>query len=259
MEIKGLEAKKKILESLKNDERIKKLNFLLIYNPSIKENEYYIHSVSKTLEKLNIPFDIKTIKTKEEAKSLITSSNKYSSILVARPLGFNNEEELFDLIPLNKDVDMLSTLAAGRLMRGDLNYLPATAKAVKLLLDYYNIDVKGKDCLVIGRSKSVGMPIALMLQKLDGTVTVAHSKTPLEVIRSNAKRSDIVVLASGQKLLRDEDLKSNSIIIDCGYDKNGQGDLNFVPTSSSYTPVPGGIGPLTTISIVLNAIYLLGC
>lgn len=256
MEIRSKELRKALIQKIKDNKNVEDLNFLLLYNPKLKENEYYINNVSKTLSNLNIRHTIKRTSNYEETKKFIESAAEFTSILLARPTLCHNEDELFDLIPLAKDCDMLSTLAKGKLTCGDLNYLPATAKAVKLLIDEYNIEVKSKEVLIIGRSKSVGSPLASLLLKLDGSISIVHSKTPLEKIKEKAKKSDIIVLASGQRLLEKDDIKQDSIIIDCGYNEDGQGDLGFIPLNASFTPVPGGVGPLTTISIVLNALYL---
>lgn len=157
---------------------------------------------------------------------------------------------------MKKDVDMLSTLAAGRLMRGDIRFLPATAGSVKNIIENLNINLTGKKALVIGRSPSVGSPIFWYLQKSNATVTLAHSKTKIEDLKKAAKDSDLVILAAGVQLLKPEDIKENAIIIDCGYNQDGQGDLSFIPENASYTPVPGGVGPVTTITLITNSLNL---
>ena len=100
-------------------------------------------------------------------KNILKNSDEYSSILLARPTGFINEDELLNLIPIKKDVDMLTTSSMGNLLKGDINFLPATAKSVAIILEKFNIQVASKKALIIGRSISVGSPIALLLLKLN--------------------------------------------------------------------------------------------
>lgn len=256
MQIRGLPIKKHFLEKLSLDPELAKLKFLLVGNPNQQESNYYLDSVKKTLRSLNISFaELASDQSQVIAKE-IRCSEDFTSIIVARPLGLLEEEKLIELIPPLKDADMLTTYSAGRLLRGDLNYLPATAQAVKTLIESRNFDLSGKKALVIGRSPSVGTPIFWCLSKMNATVTLAHSRTPLDDLRRLAKESDLVVTACGQKLLRPEDIKSGSLIIDCGYDSSGCGDLPFEPTNADYTPVPGGVGPLTVVCLISNALFL---
>lgn len=257
MEIRGVPIKKELIEKYKNDPCISKLYFYLLRNDS-KEAESYFKSIIKVLNTLNIPYEEEITFSFNDAKEKITKANlnkKITSIVVSRPI-FYNEQELFDLIDLKKDVDMLSTLAAGRLMRGDIRFLPATAGSVKNIIENLNINLTGKKALVIGRSPSVGSPIFWYLQKSNATVTLAHSKTKIKDLKKAAKDSDLVILAAGVQLLKPEDIKDNAIIIDCGYNQDGQGDLSFIPENASYTPVPGGVGPVTTITLITNSLNL---
>ncbi len=256
MELKTLKIKKEMMNELSSNPKLSRLNFLLLYNSQIVENEYYINSVSKTLNSLGIKHSIVKSSDFEEMKNILKNSDEYSSILLARPTGFINEDELLNLIPIKKDVDMLTTSSMGNLLKGDINFLPATAKSVAIILEKFNIQVASKKALIIGRSISVGSPIALLLLKLNAHISIVHSRTSIDDIKKEAKQSDIIVLASGKRLLDANDIKDNAVIIDCGYNKDGQGDLGFIPTNASFTPVPGGVGPLTTIAIVLNALYL---
>lgn len=257
MQLKGIPIKKQLVDQYKSCERMKDLRFLLIGNPEIEETRYYLDSVKKTLLTLGIVFDQIMTSNYEEIKEAIVNSDNYTSILVARPLHLSGEAELIEMIPPKKDVDMLTTYSAGKLFRGDLDYLPATAQAVRILLESYGVKLDGKKALVIGRSSSVGAPIFWYLSRANATVTLAHSHSPLSEIRKIAGESDVIVLAAGVKLLNPEDIKDGAVVIDCGYDKNGCGDLPFEPVNADFTPVPGGVGPLTTIALIKNALFLL--
>ena len=152
---------------------------------------------------------------------------------------------------------MLTKENIGDLVFGDLNKLPGTAKSVISLLNNYEIDVKGKKALIIGRSISVGMPIFLALQRMGAFCSLAHSKVSVADIKKASLESDIIVLASGQRnLIGSEDISKKAIVIDCGYHSDGKGDIDFVPNCEYFTPVPGGVGPMTIASVIKSGYYL---
>jgi len=127
-------------------------------------------------------------------------------------------------------------------------------------LENYHIDVEGKRALVLGRSTEVGYPCFQLLNKMNAAVTLAHSKVDSATLSSYVKQADIIILATGKPdLIKKEDLNKDVIIIDCGFNPDG-GDLGFVPNEGevkAYTPVPGGVGSLTSYCLLLNAIHLM--
>lgn len=248
----------KIQEELKN----KEVSFYLYSNKEDFPSQAYLRGIKKTLDSFHVPYSegfINLDKSKEENLSIFKKESQNKSILMARPLKVDYEHEFLSLIESEYDPDMLTTFNRGKLFGGDLNYLTATSQSVKILLEHYHIDVKGKRALVLGRSTEVGYPCFQLLNKLDACVTLAHSKVSKETLSCLVKESEIIVLATGKPgLVNREDLNCNHVIIDCGFNPNG-GDLGFVPLEEevkAYTPVPGGVGALTSYCLLLNAIHL---
>jgi len=261
MKLLGKPIRLKIVEELKN--RIKNGEIIepyIIYNSQSFEADEYRKLVVRTLEKLGIKSKVFDVKTFASAKAAIIEANSspIASVFLCRPLLFERERELFDLIDPSKDADMLTTHNFGRLAKGDLSCLSGTARSVSKIIDYYNLDVVNKRVLVIGRSVSVGMPIALMMVKRNSFVSISHSKIDIDQTRLMAENSDIVILATGKRgILTPTQIKLNQTIIDCGYCEDGKGDLGFIPDCKDYTPVPGGVGPATIACIIENAFNLI--
>lgn len=256
-ELLGSPIRKELLAKLKA--RVEeKPSFIahLIYNPSSYESYSYICLIEKALNKLGIEYVKKEVKEYEEAYEAIKVANEddRAMIFLARPLKIVDESLLIEMIDPNKDADMLTSSSLGKLVKGDLKYLSGTSSAVNKLLDYYSIDCTGKKALIVGRSISVGLPISLMMLKRNALVKIVHSRISKEEIDNEASQSDIVILCAGQRGLV-KTLKEDAILIDCGYQDDGKGDLGFVPTCS-YTPVPGGVGPITILALIENAYYL---
>ena len=181
-----------------------------------------------------------------------------------------NEQKVIEAIDYRKDVDGFHPINAGRLTIGLPCYLSATPNGIMELLRRYNIDTKGKKCVVLGRSNIVGKPVAnLMLQKGnpgDATVTVCHSRTAN--ITEECRQADIIIAALGQPhFVKAEMVKEGAVIIDVGTTrvpttetKSGfrlMGDVDFAnvsPKCSYITPVPGGVGPMTIVSLMQNTL-----
>ena len=181
-----------------------------------------------------------------------------------------NEQKVIEAIDYRKDVDGFHPINAGRLTIGLPCYLSATPNGILELLRRYNIDTKGKKCVVLGRSNIVGKPVAnLMLQKGtpgDATVTVCHSRTAN--IEEECRQADIIIAALGQPhFVKEEMVKEGAVIIDVGTTrvpttetKSGfrlMGDVDFAnvaPKCSYITPVPGGVGPMTIVSLMQNTL-----
>jgi len=185
-----------------------------------------------------------------------------NGILVQLPL-FNhlNENEIIELINPKKDVDGFHPINVGKL---NCNLKPyaicCTPKGIIKLLKYYDIEISGKNAIVIGRSNIVGKPIAQLLLQENATVTIAHSKT--EDLKSLIKQADIIVSAAGKpKLITGDMIKKNAVVIDVGITKQEEGhlvgDVDFESTkdiASFITPVPGGVGPMTVAMLMTNVI-----
>lgn len=207
----------------------------------------------------------------EDLKLEIERQNKddsVSGIIVQLPLPAHLEKQaVIDCIDRGKDVDGLTSLNKELLQKGDVRaFVPATAQGVMSLLSYYKIAVKGKKAAVLGRSDLVGKPTALVLSRAGAEVTVCHSKTPNT--KEIALASDIVVVAIGKPELIDETyVKRDQVIVDIGFNsvkgalleeipvKKAVGDVSFAkvaPIVSAITPVPGGVGPMTVISLMEN-------
>ena len=181
-----------------------------------------------------------------------------------------NEQKVIEAIDYRKDVDGFHPINAGRLTIGLPCYLSATPNGILELLRRYNIDTKGKKCVVLGRSNIVGKPVAnLMLQKGtpgDATVTVCHSRTAN--IEEECRQADIIIAALGQPhFVKENMVKEGAVIIDVGTTrvpttgtKSGfplMGDVDFAnvaPKCSYITPVPGGVGPMTIVSLMQNTL-----
>jgi methylenetetrahydrofolate dehydrogenase (NADP+)/methenyltetrahydrofolate cyclohydrolase len=202
--------------------------------------------------------------TEEEVLELIEKLNKDDSIngiLVQVPLPKGiDEKKVIDAIAPEKDVDAFSEINIGKYFLGESKFLPCTPGGILHLIDKYNIEVSGKNCVVIGRSNIVGKPMALLLLQRNGTVTVCHSKT--KNLEEYTKNADIIVVAIGKPcFLKGDMIKEGAVVIDVGINRleNGKvvGDADFesCKDKASYiTPVPGGVGPMTIARLLLNTV-----
>lgn len=202
--------------------------------------------------------------SEEQLLELIDALNKNSridGILVQMPLPRHiDPDTVINAILPEKDVDAFNPENVGKIMLGEYNFLPCTPAGVMELLKYYNIDVCGKECVVIGRSNIVGKPMAMLLLHENATVTVCHSKTTdLAAVTS---RADILVSAVGKPMFVTEDMvKEGAVVIDVGINRRPDGklcgDVDFenVEKKASYiTPVPGGVGPMTISMLMQNTL-----
>lgn len=189
--------------------------------------------------------------TTEELLKLIYSLNSdpiVAGILIQHPLPAQiDENACFNAIAPEKDVDGLSVYSYGSIALGEEAYNCATPAAIMEILNYYNVPLAGKEAVVIGRSRILGRPVSMLLVNADCTVTVCHTKT--ENIAEVVKRADIVVACVGQpEFVKKEWIKEGAILIDAGYNPGNVGDIdlkNAISVCSMYTPVPGGVGPVT--------------
>lgn len=229
----------------------------------------YVRNKKKTAENLGInslvieyPSNVTEVELLSKIKEL-NNDKSITAILVQLPLPEHiNKFRIIDTISPQKDVDGLTPYNLGKLFAGEEPYVyPCTPKGILLLLDEYNIDVDGKHVVVIGRSNLVGKPVAQMLLKRNATVTMCHSHT--ENLSEITKTADIIVSAVGKKVIGEKMLKSDCVVVDVGIykDENGKvrGDVDFENVSkiTAYiSPVPGGVGPMTIASLMLNTVEL---
>lgn len=202
--------------------------------------------------------------TEKELLELVEKLNKddsVSGLLVQLPLPKHiNEKTIINAIDPKKDVDAFHPFNVGKIMIGDYEFLPCTPAGVMELLDAYNIDVSGKECVVIGRSNIVGKPQAMLLLQKNGTVTICHSKT--KDLKEVTKRADILVVAIGKgEFVTGDMIKDGAVVIDVGMNRNAEGklvgDVHFesAEKKASYiTPVPGGVGVMTRAVLMKNAV-----
>lgn len=267
----GKKLRDKIFESLKAelDKMPEKPTLAVILVGENPASQIYVRNKKKTAEKLGInslsieyPADISEKELLSKIQELNNDKN-ITAILVQLPLPEHiNKNKIIDAILPQKDVDGLTPYNLGKLFSGEEPYVyPCTPKGILLLLDEYNIELDGKNVVVVGRSNLVGKPVAQMLLKRNATVTMCHSHT--KNLPEITKTADIVVSAVGKNVIGEKMLKSNCVIIDVGIfrDENGKisGDVDFENVSkiSAYiSPVPGGVGPMTIASLMLNTVEL---
>ena len=202
--------------------------------------------------------------TMDELLALIKKLNAKKSIngiLCQLPLPKHlDEKAVIENIDPIKDVDAFHAVNTGHIMIGDYSFLPCTPAGIMEMLKYYNIEIEGKECVVIGRSNIVGKPMAMLLLQKNGTVTICHSRT--KNLKEVTSRADILVAAVGIPYFVTADMvKDGAVVIDVGMDRNKEGklcgDVDFaeVEKKASYiTPVPGGVGPMTIATLMKNTV-----
>ena len=222
----------------------------------------YSNSIVKKASKLGIEAKIIEIdpNISEEGFKVLYSEteNEFDGIIFQRPFPKNiNINLINNIISPSKDIDSVSSYNLGKIVQSNNKIAPATPTAVIDILEYYDIPIKGADVAIIGRSVSVGRPLSMMLLQKHATPTVCHTKT--KDIKSITKNADIVVVSAGKpKLLGKDYFTENSIVIDVGInvlDGKIVGDVDFdevYDKVKAITPVPGGVGTVTTYRLMLN-------
>jgi methylenetetrahydrofolate dehydrogenase (NADP+)/methenyltetrahydrofolate cyclohydrolase len=167
-----------------------------------------------------------------------------------------DERACFDQIALEKDVDGVTCLGFGRMAMGEEAYGCATPQGIMRLLEAYDIPISGKHAVVVGRSPILGKPMAMMLLGKDATVTICHSRT--QNLPDLIKQADIIVGAVGRpEFIRAEWIKDGAVVVDAGYHPGGVGDIELTPLVervAAYTPVPGGVGPMTINTLIQQTV-----
>jgi methylenetetrahydrofolate dehydrogenase (NADP+)/methenyltetrahydrofolate cyclohydrolase len=167
-----------------------------------------------------------------------------------------DEQSCFNMIAIAKDVDGVNTHTFGNMAMKLDSFKSATPLAILTILKHYRIEIEGKEVVVVGRSPILGKPVAMMLLNENATVTICHSKT--KNLPEITKRADILIGAVGKsKFIQAEWIKDGAVLVDAGYNPGNTGDIdleNAAPKCSAYTPVPGGVGPMTIISLIRQTV-----
>lgn len=265
--IDGKNLQNKIKEDLKN--KIKTLTttpkLVVIQVGNDSASSVYVKNKGKLCIEVGIEFEHKKYEQITEEKLIeeiekLNKDNSVTGILVQLPLPKEiNEQKVIEKIDYKKDVDGLTSNNIGNLFAGNKAIAPCTALGVMEILKETQINLEGKNVVIVGRSKLVGLPLISLLLKENATVTTCHSRTKnLQEITSKA---DILIVAIGKKeFITKEYVKEEAIVIDVGINREEgklYGDCKFdeiIEKCKYITPVPGGVGPLTVIMLVNNVI-----
>ena len=227
----------------------------------------YVNNKKKGCEEVGInsyEYALPEETTQQELLALIDELNndsRVNGILCQLPLPKHiDEQAVINAINPDKDVDAFHPFNVGHIMIGDYTYLPCTPAGVMEILKYYNISVKGKKCVIIGRSNIVGKPMAMLLLKENGTVEICHSGTG--DLKQETLSADILVAAVGKAGFVTADMvKDGAVVVDVGINRDSEGKLcgdvafdEVEPKASYITPVPGGVGPMTITMLLENTV-----
>ena len=270
--IDGKEFSKKILEEISNEQKeiverknLRPAGLAVIIVGENPASQVYVRNKTRACEKVG--FYSETIKLEENISENdlikkieeLNENDKTDGILVQLPLPKHIDElKVINSIKPEKDVDGFSNVNVGKMVIGDgSGFLSCTPYGIMQLLEGYDIDVDGKDVVVVGRSNIVGKPMAMMLIQKGATVQVCNSRT--KDLSKKLKKADIIVVAVGvPRMIKATDVKEGVVVIDVGINRvDGKlcGDVDYedVAQKASYiTPVPGGVGPMTIASLIKN-------
>ena len=188
----------------------------------------------------------------------LNQDNNVHGILLQHPVPSQiNERKCFDAINVEKDVDGVTCMGFGQMTMGEEAFGSCTPAGIMRILEHYKIEISGKNAVVIGRSPILGKPMAMMLLNENATVTICHSRT--ENLQQHIQNADILVGAVGvPRLIQKDWIKNGAVVIDAGYhpaEKCGDIDLEGIDSiASAHTPVPGGVGPMTINTLILNTL-----
>lgn len=245
----------------------KKVALAVIQVGNDPASSVYVRNKKKACEYIGIEslsYELPQETTEEELVALIEKLNadtKVNGILVQLPLPEHiNEEKIIQTISPDKDVDGFHMQNVGALCTGGKGYVSCTPLGIITLLKRSGIEIAGKRCVVMGRSNIVGKPMAMLLLRENGTVTICHSKT--QDMKEITKQADILVVAIGKPKFVDETyVKEGAVVIDVGIHRNAEnklcGDVDFDRVAlhtSAITPVPGGVGPMTIAMLMNNCV-----
>ncbi len=230
-------------------------------------SQVYVKNKKKGCEQTGIKsfeYDLPATATEQELTALVEELNTrddVDGILVQLPLpkGLDEKKVIASINP-DKDVDAFHVSNVGKILVGEDGFVPCTPAGIMELLKFYGISCSGKECVVVGRSNIVGKPMALLMLRDNGTVTVCHSKTA--DLAAVTRRADILVCAIGKpKFITADMVKEGAVVVDVGMDRDENGKLcgdvdfeNVEKKASFITPVPGGVGPMTITMLLANTV-----
>ncbi len=228
----------------------------------------YVRNKKRACEYVGIrslSYELPEETTEAELLALVDELNQnadVNGILVQLPLPKHIcEDKILKAISPAKDVDCFHPENVGKMCLGEAGFLPCTPAGVIQLLKRSNIEIAGKECVVIGRSNIVGKPMAMLMLRENATVTITHSRT--KDLREVCKRADILIVAVGKPLMIDDSyVKEGAVVVDVGIHRNADnkicGDVDFDKVAakcSAITPVPGGVGPMTIAMLMRNCMH----
>ena len=193
-----------------------------------------------------------------EAIEKLNANKNVHGILLQHPVPSQiNERQCFDAISVEKDVDGVTCLGFGQMTMGEEAFGSCTPAGIMRILEHYEVEISGKNAVVVGRSPILGKPMAMMLLNADATVTICHSRTVS--LQEHIQNADILVGAVGvPRLIQKDWIKNGAVVVDAGYhpaEKCGDIDLTDIDSiASAHTPVPGGVGPMTINTLILNTL-----
>lgn len=269
LELNGKVVALEVEETLKAQvEELKtKLNFTPVLATIIVGDDMasvtYVNMKAKACERMGLKSNIVRLDRETTTEQLLEVIDKLNAdkavcgILLQHPVPKHiDERECFDRIAMSKDVDGVNSASFGKMAMDRDAYVSATPYGIIRLLKHYNIEMAGKHAVVVGRSAILGKPMAMLLLKENCTVTVCHSRT--ENLPEIVKTADIVVGAVGKpRFIQKDWLKEGVVLVDAGYNAGNVGDIdleNAKDVASAYTPVPGGVGPMTINTLMLQTI-----
>ena len=193
-----------------------------------------------------------------EAIQKLNADTNVHGILLQHPVPSQiNERQCFDAINVEKDVDGVTCLGFGQMTMGEEAFGSCTPAGIMRILEHYEVEISGKNAVVVGRSPILGKPMAMMLLNANATVTICHSRTVS--LQEHIQNADILVGAVGvPRLIQKDWIKNGAVVVDAGYhpaEKCGDIDLTDIDSiASAHTPVPGGVGPMTINTLILNTL-----
>ncbi len=230
-------------------------------------SQVYVRNKKKACEEVGFVSEVYEMPADTTMEELLAKIEAYKNnksihgILVQLPLPKHlDEKAVIAAIPPEKDVDAFHLVNTGKIMLGEYSFLPCTPAGVMKMLEAEQIDVSGKECVVVGRSNIVGKPMAMLLLHDNGTVTICHSRT--KDLAEVTRRADILVVAIGKAdFITGDMVKEGAVVIDVGMNRRPDGkltgDVDFAtvePKASAITPVPGGVGPMTITMLLENTL-----
>lgn len=223
----------------------------------------YVNMKAKACQRVGLQSRIIRLESSIQTEDLLrvinelNEDNEVCGILLQHPVPKHiDERRCFDAISIEKDVDGVNSLSFGKMVMGADAYVSATPYGIIRILKYYGIELAGKHAVVVGRSAILGKPVAMLLLNENCTVTICHSRT--KNLPDIVRLADIVVGAVGKaRFIEKSWIKPGAVLIDAGYNEGNVGDIdltNCVDICSAYTPVPGGVGPMTINSLILQTV-----